>query len=102
MTDQSRRKFVRCSLLSLAALPLGASILSRRALAADLPRLDAADAQAQALNYVEDASQASDHPSYQDGSRCENCLHFKADIEGCALFPENSVEPAGWCMSWAK
>lgn len=102
MTDHSRRNFVRYSLFSLAALPLGASILPRRALGADLPRLDPENAQAQALNYVEDASQASDHPSYKDGSRCENCLHFKADTEGCELFPENSVEPGGWCMSWAE
>ncbi|WP_288387866.1 twin-arginine translocation signal domain-containing protein, partial [uncultured Cobetia sp.] len=36
MANQSRRNFMRNSLLGLAALPLGAAILSPRALAADL------------------------------------------------------------------
>ncbi|MDI5893028.1 high-potential iron-sulfur protein [Halomonas rhizosphaerae] len=101
MADNSRRDFMRNSLLGLAALPLGAGILSKSAFAQDLPRLDPSAEQAQALNYVENASDASDHPAYEEGERCDNCMFFQADNEGCQLFPENSVEPAGWCQSWS-
>lgn len=101
MADHSRRDFMRNSLLGLAALPLGAGILSKNAFAQDLPRLDPSAEQAQALNYVENASDASDHPAYEEGERCDNCMFFQADSEGCQLFPENSVEPGGWCQSWS-
>lgn len=100
MANQSRRDFMRTSLLGLAALPLGAGILSKTAFAQDLPRLDPSADQAQALNYVEDAADAADHPAYEEGERCDNCMFYQADSEGCQLFPQNSVEPAGWCQSW--
>ena len=100
MANQSRRDFMRNSMLGLAALPLGAGILSKTAFAQELPRLDPASSNAQALNYVEDASEASDHPAYEEGERCDNCMFFNAETQGCQLFPENSVEPGGWCQSW--
>lgn len=100
MADQSRRDFMRHSLLGIAALPLGAGILSRRAFAQELPRLDPSAEQAQALNYVEDAAEASNHPAYEEGERCDNCMFYQADNQGCQLFPQNSVEPGGWCQSW--
>lgn len=100
MARNSRRDFMRNSLLGLAALPLGAGILSKRALAQDLPRLDPSSDQAQALNYVEVASEASDHPAYEEGERCDNCMFWQPDSQGCQLFPQNSVEPGGWCQSW--
>ncbi|KPQ30788.1 MULTISPECIES: high-potential iron-sulfur protein [unclassified Halomonas] len=102
MANQSRRAFMRSSMLSLAALPLGAGILSKTAFAQELPRLDPSASNAQALNYVEDAADASDHPAYEEGQRCDNCMFYSADNEGCQLFPENSVEPAGWCQSWVE
>jgi len=49
MTKQSRRKFMRHSLLGIAALPLGASILSQRVFAQELTPLDSSAAQAKAL-----------------------------------------------------
>ena len=100
MADHRRRDFMRNSLLGLAALPLGAGLLSKNAFAQDLPRLDPSAEQAKALNYVENASDASDHPAYEDGERCDNCMFYQADSEGCQLFPQNSVEPGGWCQSW--
>jgi hypothetical protein len=100
MANHSRRDFMRNSLLSLAALPLGAGILSKSAFADTLPRLDPNSDQAQALNYVEDAADAADHPAYEEGERCDNCMFWQADSEGCQLFPQNSVEPKGWCQSW--
>ncbi|TFH88661.1 high potential iron-sulfur protein [Billgrantia azerbaijanica] len=101
MADPHRRDFMCKSLLGLAALPLGLGILSRRAVAQALPRLDPTSEQARALNYVENASDASDHPAYETGQRCETCMFFDAQTEGCQLFPQNSVEPGGWCQSWA-
>lgn len=100
MANQSRRDFMRNSLLGMAALPLGAGILSKSAFAQDLPRLDPESPEAQALNYVEEASEASDHPAYEEGEQCDNCMFWQADVEGCQLFPGNSVEPGGWCQSW--
>lgn len=101
MADPHRRDFMRKSLLGLATLPLGMGLLSRRALAQELPRLDPASEQARALNYVENASDASDHPAFDAGESCANCMFFDAGTEGCQLFPQNSVEPGGWCQSWA-
>lgn len=100
MANHSRRDFMRNSLLGLAALPLGAGILSKTAFADTLPRLDPNSDQAQALNYVEDAADAADHPAYEEGEVCDNCMFWQADSEGCQLFPQNSVEPKGWCQSW--
>ncbi|MCC5883753.1 MAG: high-potential iron-sulfur protein [Halomonas sp.] len=100
MAKPSRRDFLRSSLLGIAALPLGAGILSRQAFAETLPRLDPGDEQAQALNYVEVAEQASDHPAYEEGETCSNCMFFERRSQGCQLFPQNSVEPDGWCQSW--
>ncbi|WP_163558564.1 high-potential iron-sulfur protein [Halomonas sp. NO4] len=101
MADKRRRDFLRQGLLGLAALPLGAGLLTRRGLAQELPRLDPASEAARALNYVENASDASDHPAYSAGETCRNCLFFEADSQGCQLFPQNRVAPGGWCQSWA-
>lgn len=102
LAEQSRRAFLRNSLLGVAALPMGIGILSRQAFAQSLPRLDPNDEQAQALNYVEAAEQASDHPAYEEGETCSNCMFFERRSEGCQLFPQNSVEPGGWCQSWVS
>ncbi|WP_111413234.1 high-potential iron-sulfur protein [Billgrantia lactosivorans] len=98
--EPSRREFLRSSLIGVMALPLGIGILSRQAFAQSLPRLDPDNRQAQALNYVEVAEQASDHPAYEEGETCRNCMFFERRSEGCQLFPQNSVEPGGWCQSW--
>ncbi|WP_306169098.1 high-potential iron-sulfur protein [Halomonas sp. MMSF_3323] len=100
MAKHSRRDFLRHSLLGIAALPLGAGVLSRTALAQSLPRLDIDNAQAKALGYVENASDASGNAAYEEGETCANCMFFNAETEGCQLFPQNSVEPGGWCQSW--
>lgn len=100
MANSSRRNFMRNSLLGMAALPLGAGVLSRNAFAQELPPLDPEADQAKALNYVKNASDAADHPAYEEGEQCDNCMFFTAANSGCQLFPQNSVEPAGWCQSW--
>ncbi len=100
MANQSRRKFMRQSLLGIAALPLGASFLSQNALAQELTPLDPSAPQAKALNYVKVAAEASSHPAYAEGEQCSNCRFFQEGKNGCQLFPQNSVEPGGWCQSW--
>lgn len=102
MANNSRRKFMRHSLLGIAALPLGASLLSSRAFAQDLEPLDPSAPQAEALNYVKVAQEASDNAAYEDGEKCSNCMFFQEANNGCQLFPQNSVEPEGWCQSWVK
>lgn len=102
MANQNRRDFMRHSLLGLAALPLGAGVLSQRAFAQELPRLDPQDPQAKALNYVENAAEASGHPAYEEGEHCANCMFFQEANANCQLFPQNSVEPEGWCQSWTQ
>jgi len=102
MADQSRRKFMRSSLLGMAALPLGMGILSQRAFAQSLPPLDPTTPQAKGLNYVKVAQDAAGHPAYTEGENCANCMFFLEANNGCSLFPANSVEPNGWCQTWVK
>ena len=102
MDNQSRRKFMRNSLFAIAALPLGASLLSPRAFAQDLAPLDPEAPHAKALNYVKVAEEASSHAAYKEGNDCSNCMFFQEANNGCMLFPQNSVEPKGWCQSWVK
>ena len=102
MSTCNRRDFLRQSLLGLAAVPLGSILISPRAFADDLPRLDPASDQAQALEYVEDASEAEGHDRWQEGQQCSNCRFFDPDTEGCELFPGKSVEPNGWCNTWEE
>ena len=101
MINESRRKFMRHSLLGMAALPLGMGILTQRAFAQTLTPLDPSNPQAKALNYVTVAEEAAGHPAYAAGEHCANCALFQAANNGCSLFPQNSVESNGWCQVWA-
>ena len=87
MANQCRRTFMRTSLLSIAALPFGASILSQRAYAQDLEPLDPSSPQAQALNYVRVAADGSNHAAYKEGSKCSSYMYFQGANNGCQLFP---------------
>jgi hypothetical protein len=51
---------------------------------------------------VKVAEEAAGHPAYEAGEHCANCALFQEANNGCALFPQNSVEPNGWCQVWAK
>lgn len=102
MANQSRRKFMRNSLFGMAALPLGATLLSKHAFAQELEPLDPESPQAQALNYVKVAADASEHPAYAEGHNCSNCMFFQEANNGCQLFPGKAVEAAGWCQSWVQ
>lgn len=101
MANESRRKFMRHSLLGMAAIPLGMGILSQRAFAQTLTPLDPSTPQAKGLNYVKVAEKAAGHPAYAAGEHCASCALFNEANNGCALFPQNMVETNGWCQVWA-
>lgn len=98
-----RRRFLRATLAGAIAVP---GLIARRgAWAADKPKLDPSSGQAKALQYVHDASQASDKPGYEDGAICGNCLQWTGgDSEwgGCNIFPGKRVKRSGWCSAWAE
>jgi hypothetical protein len=95
----SRRRFLVQAAVAATALPL----LSRMApaIAAPLPKLPLANAQAKALGYTEDAAKTT-NAAHKPGSACANCQFFTAATGACALFAGFSVTPKGWCSAWAK
>ncbi len=97
--DATRRRFLMQTAAAASALPLLATMVTRPAQAA-LPPLPLSNAQAKALNYVEDASTVK-NPMFKAGSDCANCQFFTADTGACAIFPGFSVHPKGWCSGWA-
>ncbi|SFX34079.1 high-potential iron-sulfur protein [Marinospirillum alkaliphilum] len=102
MSQNSRRAFLKKGLFGLAALPFGMGALTSQAFAQALPPLSEDAPQAKALNYVKVAADASNHPKFQAGQYCDNCMFWRPANNGCALFPQNSVEAKGWCQSWVK
>jgi High potential iron-sulfur protein len=79
----------------------------RLAQAADLPHVDEAGPQAQALGYVHDASKVDKvkFPGYVAGSICGGCQLYQggtAEWGPCALFAGSAVNTKGWCSAFAK
>lgn len=74
----------------------------------NLPMVEKGDAQAVALSYVDDATQAdtAKFKNYASGSACVNCVLYQGkagDIAGgCPLFAGKNVAAKGWCTSWVK
>lgn len=99
-TNTARRRFLLRTAAATAALPLLALLPHRNALAADLPPLPVTNAQAKALNYIEDATKAT-HATHKPDSFCDNCQFHIAATNGCSIFPGFSVAPKGWCSAWA-
>ena len=97
--DSSRRRLLVRTAVAAAILPLLSRMATQRAAAA-LPPLPLTNAQAKALNYVEDATKVTS-ATFKPGSTCENCSFFTADTGACAIFPGFSVAPKGWCSGWA-
>lgn len=66
------------------------------------------DPAASALNYVEDASEASRIEKMgtpAEEQYCDNCQHYDASMGeegwgGCALFQNRLVAARGWCSGW--
>ena len=106
--DRGRRQALRLMAAGIASVPLAGLVGSAAALAADLPHVDEASAQAMALKYVHDATKAErvdKGGTPGDQQLCSNCQFIQA-AEGewrpCQLFPGMAVHESGWCMSWMK
>lgn len=98
----ARRQFLRLAGTAAAAVALLGS-LPRRALAAALPHLSAANnATAKALHYVEDDSKAP--APHKPGQDCAKCMHYQGKAGqpygGCAIFPGFDVNAKGWCAGF--
>lgn len=105
MPDKKNRSGRRCFLQGAAILPVAAVLAPRAILAAEMPKLELDDPQAKGLNYVHDASEASDNAAFQEGSHCANCLQWTGGEQewgGCNIFPGKAVHRDGWCSAWAK
>jgi len=103
-TDLKRRRFMRNAVAGVVAVPIAGLLAGRSAAAAELPKLDPTTGQAKALNYVNDAAEASSNPSFKEGSECANCIQWQGgDSEwgGCNIFPGSAVHRNGWCTAWA-
>ena len=96
----SRRHFLRN--LAIAG-PAASLVTINAARAEDLPKLSTSDPQAMALQYVEDATEAT-APNYQAGQKCANCNFIQGEdgaaYRPCQLFPGKSVAADGWCISY--
>ena len=101
----NRRDFLRKSAKTLLVVPIAAGFGSA-AVAADMPKLDEADATAVALGYKHKAADVdpAQFPKYADGQKCSNCVLIQgADGEEwrpCPIFPGKAVAAEGWCNSW--
>ena len=99
-----RRSFTRiCAGLAAVA----ASGLGRVAYAVDLPHVDEAGPQAQALGYVHDAAKVdkAKFAAFVAGTDCAACQLYQggtAEWGACPLFAGAAVSAKGWCSAFAK
>lgn len=101
----SRRTFLKASPLVVLApsLARGAS-----AQTAPSPSVSPADPQAQALGYVDDASQVNraQYPQYAQGQHCSVCELYQGPAQSaegpCQIFGGKLVAARGWCSSWTR
>ncbi len=107
MFDQKlpRRALLKGALAGLAAIPVVAAVTRAEAAA---PALDANDAQAKALGYVDDTSKvdAKANPTHKAEQKCANCVQFQGkatDAQApCMIFAGKLVNGNGWCKVYAK
>lgn len=103
-----RRRVLAISLAALASVPLGSSLLGRRAIAADMPHLSEDDPTAKSLKYHHDATEApraAKAGTPAEEQFCKNCRFIQSDSgtwRGCQIFPGKAVNANGWCSSWMK
>ncbi|WP_110691410.1 high-potential iron-sulfur protein [Salinicola halophyticus] len=100
VTDIKRRRFLQRGVCASGLVLLGWQAVP--ALAQQKPMLDPESYPARALDYVQNAEEASDHEAYRTGKRCDNCEFFTAETQVCGLFPDHRVASQGWCSSWTS
>jgi High potential iron-sulfur protein len=92
MKSTSRRRFLKLSGATLAAIPILAA--STNAFAAKNAAMRTS------LKY-------QDHPG-PDNKECSGCMQFKPGktpkaLGGCNLYPgDTEISPRGYCVAWAK
>lgn len=118
-----RREFINLGLVAsitaaaASMAPIGAAHAKKKPDAPGVPALDPHDAQAQALHYTIDATDAvmeSGKTAADAGQNCANCQLFSGtpgrEWGPCAIFsyrvdPDSKmhlvVAAAGWCQAWA-
>lgn len=98
----TRRRLLRVTAISAAAVPL-ADLFVRTAAGADAPLIAPTDAEAVAVQYVEDATKAKNAES---GTSCANCALYDGapgSSQGpCSVFKGKQVKAAGWCSAWTS
>lgn len=102
--DKSRRRFLHGAVAGAIAAPVVGLFGSGQVVAGEPPKLDPSNPQAKGLNYVHDASEATDHSAFKEGSICGNCVQWTggdAEWGGCNIFPGKHVAREGWCSAWA-
>ena len=111
MIQQSRRNWLKGSILALVSLPFVGSILSACTKKGEpLPEgqtaLSESDPTAQALGYLADGSKVdtAKFPKKAEGDQtCMNCAQYTAANSAwgkCNIFPQGMVAAQGWCNSW--
>ena len=101
-SESGRRRFLKVTALAAAALPLGALIKPQRVIAM------AKAEDGHALDYVNDAADAADHPQFEEGQRCDNCVFWMGEEQNgwgrCQhpQFDDVLVRDKGWCSTWVR
>ncbi len=99
----SRRDFLKSAGGAAAIAAIG--FRADAAAAADLPKLDEADATAVALKYTHDAASVDAAVRPQKDRFCNNCALYAGGEDdewaGCSIFPGKAVAGRGWCSVWA-
>ena len=102
---QSRRDFLKKSLIGLAAVPFAGALFHQKLAAAaeGLPKLDPSSQTAKNFDYVADAT-TSKNAKHKDGQFCDNCQLYTGDRKAafgtCAVFPGHDVNTKGWCTAY--
>jgi high potential iron-sulfur protein len=103
--NTGRRDFLKAGSLAVVSAAIAGSAGNA---AAQEPRLDEKDAQAQSLGYRHDATKVdkAKFEKYLPGQHCANCTFYQgkpADAWGsCAIFANKQVAGKGWCSAYVK
>jgi hypothetical protein len=101
-SQPSRRRFIKNSVVSLAAAPFANALLSGTARAAEA--VSESEPMAMALGYKMDATKARNRTDKT--AVCGNCSLYSGKpgaVDGpCSVFDGKVVSAKGWCTAWAK
>ena len=101
-TYSSRRRFIKSSAVSLAAMPFATGLFSGTAQAVEA--VSESDPTATALGYKMDATKAT---ARKDQSAvCGSCSLYSGKVGAsdgpCSVFGGKLVSAKGWCTAWVK